>query len=135
MRVAVLWTLIAGFLFGVSLRSFMPLGLAFAGFLALLGIGALIFSLIEGSKRVGIFATVALFACAGGVTRMHMGIITSDPVLDAYVGEKTIITGIVQDEPDVRENNVRITLRAISVASSSIASARVLVMDHTQYRW
>ncbi len=131
----IFWAVITGFLLGVFFRSLVPLGLSFAGFLVLLGIGIFLCSLVERSTlRVGILASITLFACAGGILRMHASIIPSNQTLDSYVGEKVIIEGIVQNEPDVRENNVRIPLRVISVASSSISSAGVLVIAplHTE---
>jgi hypothetical protein len=54
---------------------------------------------------------------------------SGDPALDAWVGEKVVIEGVVSDEPDGRENNVRLPVRVTSVASTTVASGvKVLVV-------
>ncbi|HWO07142.1 MAG TPA: ComEC/Rec2 family competence protein, partial [Candidatus Paceibacterota bacterium] len=82
-----------------------------------------------------IVAAIALCAIAAGSARMHLTVLEREPILDARVGEEVIIEGIVVNEPDQRENNVRIPVRVASVASTTIESRiQVLVIAplHTE---
>ncbi|MFZ2719917.1 MAG: ComEC/Rec2 family competence protein [Minisyncoccia bacterium] len=132
----IFWTAILFFLFGVTVRTVLEVGWITILFLALFSIVPLLFILFTRSReRALVLSFVAALALAGGVARMHTGIIESEPVLDAYIGEKVQITGFVQDEPDVRENNVRIPLRITAIASTSVSSdVAVLVIAplHTE---
>lgn len=74
-------------------------------------------------------AATLLFAVAAGSARMHVGIHESEPLLDVQIGEKVLIEGVVTDEPDRRENNVRIPVRVEKVGGSDVASdIQVLVV-------
>jgi competence protein ComEC len=66
---------------------------------------------------------------------MHVAPMDREPLLDRMVGEEVVIEGRVTDEPDVRENNVRIPVRVSAVGGSAIASeTSVLVIAplHTE---
>lgn len=132
----IFWIAILLFLFGIAVRTVLAIGWVSILFFAALSIVPLLFILFERSReRALVLSLVAALAFAGGMARMHGGIILSDPLLDAHVGEKVRVTGFVQDEPDVRENNVRISLRITSVASTSVSSdVAVLVIAplHTE---
>lgn len=132
MEARTLWSLIIGFLLGVFARSFLPLGLSVAGFVALLATSAFIFAYIDEAKRKSlIIFAVALVAFAGGVLRMNDAVLVGDPELTARLDKKVAIEGIVSGEPDVRESNVRISLNtdSIAFATSSVAiHAGVLVI-------
>lgn len=139
MAVRIFWTASIFFLLGVALRTMLPIGWVSMLFFAALAVVPFMYMLFTRSReRSLVLSLVALLTFAGGMMRMHVGIIEPEPLLDAYVGEKVVITGFVQDEPDVRENNVRIPLRVLSVASTSVPSqVAVLVVAplHTEVRY
>lgn len=123
MAVRIFWTASIFFLLGVALRTMLPIGgISILFFAALAAVPLSLMLFTRSRERSLILSLVAMLAFAGGMMRMHAGIIEPEPLLDAHVGEKAVITGFVQDEPDVRENNVRIPLRVISVASTSLSS-------------
>src|ERR1700735_4541619 len=137
----VFWTVVFGFLSGVFARSFLAIGWGFIGLLALLGVAAL-FS--ERSRR-GILVAMTLFACAAGVARMQMAVVTGDANLTANLERNVTIEGIVSQEPDARDTATLVYIDAdqlivngetvpvhAGVLAEMSAHARVAYGDHIQ---
>lgn len=127
----ILWAIVAGFLIGVFARSFLPLGLAFAGFAVLLGIFGLALGYFDREKfaQYAIVAA-ALFAFAGGVARMDAATLSGNPELTAHLGQKVVLEGVVFDEPDMRENGAHVSLEAKNLIVLGVATpvnAKILV--------
>ena len=119
MKEHLLFTVIFGFLAGVFARSFYPLGFAVAGFMALLAVTAFIFAYFDEAKRKSlIIIAVALVAFAGGILRMNSAVLLGDPELTSRLNKEIIVEGIVSEEPDVRESNIRISLDADQLVSA-----------------
>lgn len=139
MKVQVLWALVGGFLIGVFARSFIAFGWWTIVFF--IGAASAIFSggfISHSSRAKTIVATVFLCAVAVGAARMHSAVFTGDVALDVWVGERVEIEGVVADEPDGRENNVRLPVRITAIASTSVASdVKVLVVAplHTNAKY
>lgn len=115
------WIAIIGFSLGVFVRTLFPFGwmtIGFFGFVAI--IGGICF-LVRREQAILFFA-IALCAFSLGAARMHVGIIESDPALNMRVGEKVTIEGIVTDEPDGRENNVRLPVRVTAIDDAALSS-------------
>lgn len=136
MQAQVFWAIVDGFLIGVFARSFFEYGWwTIVFFIAIAALIVLAAYVVRSEKRFVIIAAVALFAIAGGSMRIHEAVFVGDPALDAWVGENVVIEGVVADEPDARENNIRIPLRVESVASTTVENdVKVLVVAplHTQ---
>lgn len=111
MGARVLWVAVLGLLFGVFLRSFLPLGFSFVGFAALLAVAIFALSLAIRKERVGVVVAVALLALGGGIVRMDAAILAPDLVLEEWLGEEITIKGVVFDEPDIRETSTRLSVR------------------------
>ncbi|MBL8158197.1 ComEC/Rec2 family competence protein [bacterium] len=127
------WLVLVFFVLGVFVRTFVMFGWFTILFLLFAALVAAVAYWREHTAPF-LFTCVALSAFAFGAARMHTGIVEREPQLDAVVGEKVVIEGIVQDEPDARENNVRIPVRVRMVASSTVDSVAVLVVAplHTE---
>jgi len=110
MSAHILWAIVTGFLAGVFLRSLAPTGLAFVGFIACLAFALIIIAALENKRRV-IVGAIALFALAAGILRMDAAAVVADPALEETLGEKITLEGVVFQEPDVREGNVRLSVR------------------------
>ncbi|MDO8561621.1 MAG: ComEC/Rec2 family competence protein [bacterium] len=126
MKENILFALIFGFLAGVFVRSFYSVGLAVVGFAALLAVSAVLLILTDRTKRKSlIIVSVALIAFAGGVLRMNSAVLVGDPELTARLGKEIVVEGVVSEEPDVRENNVRLSLNAdnLELATSPVRSS------------
>ena len=132
MSTKLLFAVIFGFLAGVFARSFYPLGFVVAGFAALLAVAAFLFAYFDEAKRKSlIIIAVALVAFAGGILRMNSAVLLGDPELTSRLNKEIIVEGIVSEEPDVRESNIRISLRADNLVSASTTipiSASILVV-------
>lgn len=112
----VFWAVVFGFLSGVCVRSFVPLGWSFVGFLILLACASIVFILIDGAKlRPFVVIAAALFACAFGVARMHVATAMGDPDLTAQLGKNVTLEGVVSQEPDARETSTLVSIRVTSL--------------------
>src|SRR3989338_10870227 len=117
-----LWAVVLGFVVGVFLASILPLGFSAAAFLVLLAVGIVALEYLDRQPKF-LIAVVFLAATSLGVARMQLAIVESDPILDALVGEKISLEGVVVAEPDEREANTRISVRAEALIESDSTSA------------
>ena len=105
--------LLAGFIGGVLLRSFLNFGWAFAGFFLLLAaIFILVRYLVSNTK---IFLYVAIFLIAGALGMARYEIKDAPPALSRFEsaiarGGHIELDGFVVDEPDDRENYPRLVV-------------------------
>lgn len=104
-----------GFIGGVFLNSFRDIGFSIFLLLVLLSFAVFIygkFLLSETSRKKEIFlASFFIFALSLGILRYEIKDLSRrDSLLDSHLGEKTIIEAVVADEPDKRENGVKLTL-------------------------
>jgi len=76
-----------------------------------------------------VFAAIALSAIAAGGARMHAVAFSGDIALDVWVGEKVVIEGVVSDEPDARENNVRLPVRVSTVREPKASNVAGFVVE------
>src|SRR3989338_5174425 len=132
MKEKILLGVIFGFLAGVFARSFYQLGFAVVGFAVLIAVTAILLAYFDDTKRTAlvIFA-VALVAFAGGVLRMNSAVLIGDPELTARLDKKVTIEGIVFEEPDARESNIRLSVQADEIilgTSTATVRAGVLVV-------
>ncbi len=135
MAVKIFWSVVAGFAVGVFLRSFLPLGWYAAGFFGVLGVSLLLLSWGSRSKA-GIVIGMALLACTGGILRMHEARLVGDVALNQKLEQKVVIEGYVFEEPDSRENNIRLSVRAEKLIAKDVeqsvkAGVLVVVPLHT----
>lgn len=126
-----LWAMTAGFLGGIALASLLPLSAAYAYFMVLLGVGALLLAYLDVSKRRRLVLVALLFlACGVGMARMLIVPPLHNPALSAMLGERVVLEGRVFAEPDVRDTGVHIPLEVdviIYDSATSSVQARVLV--------
>lgn len=128
MPVRIFWAIIIGFLAGVFLRSLASAGVALPLFaLVLAGAFLSLASLGFLQRTHAIIAAVALCALALGGMRMHYGVIIPDAALAARMERDVFLVGVVAEDPDVRDTQVRIVIAAERFASSThTIDARVL---------
>jgi competence protein ComEC len=111
----VFWAAVFGFLSGVFVRSLVPLGWSFAGFLILLGAATFIFvwfTRVPLAVARGTLVAIAFFACAAGIARMQTAVVTGDPSLTANLGKNIVIEGVVSQEPDARDTTTLVSIDA-----------------------
>lgn len=113
MNASVFWAIVAGFLAGVFIRSFILLSWPFAAFFVLIGIVVALFLAID-RRPVStlVILCVACIAFGCGVLRMDRGTVKGDPELSQRIDTKVTVEGIVSAELDAREGSTHISVRA-----------------------
>ncbi len=112
MRDEILYAAIFGFVGGVLVESLWSAGLLFSYFLVF--ISAIIFGYYLISKKAKLILLISLFifASAIGVFRAELSFRNNgDAALNKLVGQDVSLTGLIDDEPEIRENNTAITIR------------------------
>ncbi|NOY35428.1 MAG: ComEC family competence protein [bacterium] len=110
--------LLAGFIGGVLLRSFLDTGWAFAAFFVLLGI--VLFAVSRMAENRKLMASIAIFLITAGLGMARYEIKDTAPDLSRFesvaaTGGKIELRGIVVDEPDEREKNTRLIVESEGV--------------------
>jgi len=111
MKDKIFYSICFGFIFGVLLRSFISVDLYFTLFVLLISVFLILFfSLISKSRAfLLLFIFVAFFSV--GVYRYH---VVDSKLVDVFtdgVDQKVSLTGVIVDEPDNRENNMKLLVR------------------------
>ncbi len=109
--------IIFGFILGVALGSFVVITKGF--FLALVFLTFVLFFyrfFIEEKHRAVIFlAFIFMLGVLMGVGRMSFSDLNKESLLNDFAGRKINVEGIIVDEPDTRENNVKLTVKLSDV--------------------
>ncbi len=125
-------SLIFGFILGIGVGSFFHI--TFTAFIALGLLGLILFIyryFAEDKARfVVTLIVVGIIGLFVGMTRVTFSDLYAGSQLDVFAGKKVSAQGIVVDEPDVRENNTKLTVRLSEInfqnATTSV-SEKVLV--------
>lgn len=105
---------IVGFLAGIFFRSFFDIGVSFSLLFALVGTALAICSYIWNQRSVLLIGCVLL---ALGFGMLRYDVADRDSIrakLATSIGTMVDLEGIIVDEPDIRESNTRLLLRATS---------------------
>src|SRR3989344_9295743 len=114
MQNRIFYSICFGFIFGVFLRSLVFVNFYFAIFLCTMSFGLLlIFYLILKNKKWGIIVSIFILAFSLGILRFHMVDVPAPEIFESQVGHKVSFSGIMIDEPDMRENNQKLTIRTV----------------------
>ncbi|MBI2475786.1 MAG: ComEC family competence protein [Candidatus Taylorbacteria bacterium] len=140
MRDRLLLACLVGFVLGILARSFFDFGFAFGLFLLVVA-GALYLSgniapLSRPPRRTGqgrSLLPVFVFALALGMLRFDVSELhKNNPILDSHLNERVTLLGKVVDEPDERENSMRLTVALDSLVTGDkkfTVAARALVVS------
>jgi len=101
-----------GFMFGVLFRSFVSINLYFAIMLGGVGLAIFLLTLIFESNW-GIFVPVFILVFSLGILRFSFADKAPPALFESKVGEKITLSGEIIDEPDIRENNQKLTIETI----------------------
>ncbi len=116
MKDRIFYAICLGFLGGTLLRSFVFINIDIVYSLGLLAFFLLIlFSLFVKSKRAclrrqGVLISVLMLTFTLGVFRFHIADDPNPEYFESKVGEKIAFEGFVVAEPDIREDNQKITV-------------------------
>ena len=124
MQDRIFYSLCFGFILGVLLRSFLFINLYLIILFGSISIAlVLFFTLISKNKWParppdwsgaggGILISVFVLAICFGIFRFQMTDVPASGIFESQVGEKALFTGEIIDEPDMRENNQKLTIRS-----------------------
>ena len=139
MKNETLYIFLSGFLSGVLLRSFWNFGLAFGIFLMLLGLAVLIYGKISErparalplpALSVSLIA-LFIFSFGLGVFRFDLADAPPDQLIESNVGRNVAVEGIIDEDPDYRENNVHFVLNAEKIIlpeKETAVSGKILLL-------
>lgn len=112
----IFYLLILSFAAGILLSSFFTVGLYPILFFTLLSSAIFLYWLFlfrhqMRPSRVLLFFSLIIFCLSLGMFRYFLSDLhPGDPLLNQRVGESVVVTGVIVDEPDERESNVRYTV-------------------------
>lgn len=113
---------LVGFTSGIFFHSFFDFGYWWSFFFLLLG--AILFAyekwLAEEKRSPALFMAIFLFAAGVGLLRYDISLNNNgDAFLESRVGQMTVLRGVVSEEPDIREENVHLTVAVDAVKENS----------------
>src|SRR3989344_2739065 len=110
MRDRVFYAICFGFVLGVLLRSFLYVNIFLLGLLTLLAFFLFLFLIFISKNKWGVIFTVFILAFSFCIFRFHVVDIPAPYFFERQVGEMVSLSGIIVDEPDIRENNQKLTI-------------------------
>src|SRR3989338_5260751 len=133
-------TLIA-FLFGVGIAAFFITSLWLVGLFFIVALCCFAVSVFHGKQQVFLLFGVCVLAAAFGMLRFLFWTDTpDDSTLEAALGQKVVLRGVVHDEPDVRENNTQLTFAVHTLVDdevmTSVKGTMLLIVDrYPEYQY
>src|SRR3989344_3759953 len=116
--------LVFGFISGIALGSFfhVSMGTFIFGFFVTVAVFFYKYFVDESNRRVLVFISAALLGILLGIGRMNISPLYQTSYLDDFAGKKISTEGIIVGEPDIREQNTKLTVRlsGILVGTSTI---------------
>jgi len=116
----IFYSLVSGFTLGIFLDSFFKIGFSFFLFLLIFSVFLFFFGKFFAKEKTKIFLlTLFIFSFALGVLRYEIkDVKDSENKLNFFVGEKTVLTGVITDEPNLKDKSNQLTIETNSVFSS-----------------
>ena len=93
------------------LRSFISVDFYTIILFLILTLALFIFFVFISKNKWGVLISIFILVFTFGVLRLHFSLSPAPSIFEAQVREKVSLTGIVLDEPDVREDNQKLTVK------------------------
>ncbi|MEQ1499905.1 MAG: ComEC/Rec2 family competence protein [Parcubacteria group bacterium] len=123
---------ISGFIGGIALGSFIPISVGF--FLAIIFVTLIFFIYkyfaLEEHRSFVVICFVLMLGLSVGVGRMYVSDLYAESSLSRFEGQRIVGIGVIVGEPDVRESNVKLTIRLSSVLEGTTSvpvSEKILI--------
>lgn len=110
MRDRIFYSTCFGFVFGVLLRSFILVDFYFTLLLSVLAVFLFLFFSLISKNKWGIIAGVFVLTFSLGILRFHLVDKPAPLLFESQVGQKISFSGEIMDDPDLRENNQKLTI-------------------------
>ncbi len=99
-----------GFVFGVLLRSFISINFYFILWLGAISFLFILFFSFISKRQWGIVAGIFVLTFSLGILRFHVSDVSAPKNFESQVGEESSFSGEIVEEPDIRENNQKLTI-------------------------
>ncbi|OGI95571.1 hypothetical protein A2917_03400 [Candidatus Nomurabacteria bacterium RIFCSPLOWO2_01_FULL_42_17] len=118
MRDRIFYVVCFGFIFGVLWRSFLFIDLYLVLLIFLLALALLLyFSALKNFSSIkyrwDIISTVFVLTFCLGIFRFHTVDVPASRIFALQIDQKVSFSGIIIDEPNIRENNQKLTIRTV----------------------
>ena len=125
MQDKVFFSIVSGFIFGVLLRSFVSVNFYTAIFLCVISLGIILFHSVISPRRLratgsknkwAVLAGIFVLAISLGILRFNLAeknIGSADDLWSGKpmeVGQNASLSGMIDDEPEIKENNQKLTV-------------------------
>ncbi len=124
MRDKIFYAVCFGFILGVLWRSFLSVNFYFAVWLGILSFFLTLFFIFISKQPWGIITCVFMLAFSFGILRFQIADVPASGIFESQVSQKVSFSGIIINEPDIRENNQKLI---IEVSDPSPAKTKILV--------
>ncbi|MEO8637892.1 MAG: ComEC/Rec2 family competence protein [Candidatus Taylorbacteria bacterium] len=126
------YSVIFGFALGIFFHSFLDFGLHFSALIIFLATASFLVTKFlsqkssDNRRRYIFLFILTLFSFGFGSLRYDVANIFHNPdSLSSYANDKVVIQGVVRDEPDIGENNQKLTVKADSILKAGATEAAI----------
>lgn len=125
-----------GFVFGVLLRSFISVDFYLIILFSIIFFALFLFFILISKNKWparppdwsgasgGIIASIFVLAFCFGIFRFHMVDVPAPDVFESKVDQKVFLTGKIVDEPDIREDNQKLTIEILTPQGLALDSLK-----------
>ena len=111
MQDRIFYAICFGFLFGVLLRSFVLVDLYLVILFCVIFFALFLFFTLISKNNLGILVSIFVFMFYFGVFRFNMVDVSNPAFFESQVGQKATFSGVIIDEPSIKENNQQLTVK------------------------
>ncbi len=110
MKDKIFYAICFGFVFGVLVRSLIDLNIFIVLWIGVMATAMILFFTLIFKNKWGIIFSIFLLSLSLGIFRFHLVDMEAPNVFESQVGERSSFVGEIIDEPDIRENNQKLTI-------------------------
>jgi competence protein ComEC len=124
-----------GFILGIATGSYVHFSISiiiFLFFISLICFGYTRF-VTEENKKIMLCISIFITSLALGLFRITISNLYKDSSLREYVGHSILAEGIIVGEPDIREDNAKLTLKILSINNEIVESSEKVLITVSLY--
>lgn len=107
MKDRIFYAICFGFVVGVLVRSLLEINIFVVLFIGIMAMAMTLFFSLISKVKWGVVFSIFILAFCFGAYRFHASDKPAPYVFESRLGEEANFTGVVIDEPEIRENNVK----------------------------
>lgn len=110
MRDRVFYSICFGFVLGVLICSFLFVNFPLFILFGIISFALFLFFVFISRNKLGILASIFILALCFGIFRFDIADKSAPIFLESQVSQKVFLSGVISDEPDIRENNQKLEI-------------------------